>query len=175
MWAVVLRVEVGDQGSDHPTYGIAKRLWDVSVGGLPVPHMRGDDVDGAERVPTQEVADGDADGNRGDGAIELEATLVGKPGGGQEVESLDEAMLGMGIEVGLVPEGCLGGAALLSGGAGPCAVSGPSALRSIVHVAHDGGEVAVAEAGDAATGMGAEAALGVAKVVERVATEGADE
>ena len=175
MWAGVLRVEVGDQGSDHPTYGIAKRLWDVSVGGLPVPHMRGDDVDGAGRVTTQEVADGDAEGNRGDGAIELEATFLGEPGGEEEVESLDEAMLWMGIEVGLVPEGGLGGAALLSGSTGPRAVSGPSAVRSLVHVAHDGGEVAVAEAGDAATGMGTEAALGLAQILKRVATEGADE
>jgi len=44
-----------------------------------------------------------------------------------------------------------------------------------VGVAHDGGEVAVAEAGDAAAGVRAEAALSVAEVLEGVATEGAHE
>src|SRR5215212_7170950 len=46
---------------------------------------------------------------------------------------------------------------------------------AVVHVAYDGGEVAVADAHLAATGVDAKAAFGVLEVLEPVAAESPDE
>ena len=125
-----------------------------------------------------ELAEGDhgaTEPDAGHDAARGEAAIDGLPGVGEEVESFVEAALGMGVEVGGT-RGSLGASVARVGRAAvDRALGGATPPGRLVDVANDGREVAVADAGDAAAGVGAEAALSFVEVFERVAAEGADE
>ena len=132
-------------------------------------------VGGGGRVALDEDDDGAAQPGAGEEPVGGEAALDGQPGVGEEVEALEEAALGTGVEVGGAPRGIRLGMAHCGRGAARGALDDAALLPALVGVTDDGGEIAVADAGLAAAGVGAEAALGVVEVVERVAAKGADE
>src|SRR5207248_11103102 len=108
-------------------------------------------------------------------AVVDERASVGLPGVGQQVEALVEAELGVSFEIRGALGGVSAGAASVTGRAAVRALGGAASSVALVHIADDGGEVAIADAHLAAARVGAKPALGVAEIVERVAAEGADE
>lgn len=168
-------MDVGDHLKEDPTYGIAKRTWDLRPACLPGTDVRLDLVVGGDRFAIADERDGAVEPDACEAAVVEKATLLGAPGIGEQVESLEETAHGMGIEVSGSCGGVGAGAASFADGATVSPVGRASGVAALVRVPYDGGEVAVADARLAAAGVGAEAALGVVEVIERVAAEGADE
>ena len=168
-------MDVGHHLMEDPTYGFAKRTWDLRPARLPSADVRLDVVLGGDEFAIADEGDGAAEPDTGEAAVVEEAAPLGPPGIGEQVESLEETPLGMRIEVSRSAGGV---------GAGPASIGGASTVppldrapgvAALVRVTDDGGEVSVADARLAAAGIVAEAALGVMEIIERVAAEGTDE
>jgi len=82
-----------------------------------------------------------------------EASCVGLPGVGEQVEAFMQAELGMGVELGGALLGGGTGSSLLALVAPSGSLGSATGSIAVVHVAYDGGEVAVADAHLAATGV----------------------
>lgn len=167
--------DVGDHRAKYPTYGFAKRPWNVRSRGFPGADMGLDLVVGGEGFTLVEQVDGAMEPDCGETTLVEESALGGPPGIGEKVESLDESTLGMGVELRGAAGGVVTGATSHAISAAAPPLGGASSIAALVGIADDGGEVAIADAGLTATGVESEAPLGVAQVVERVAAEGADE
>jgi hypothetical protein len=115
------------------------------------------------------IVDGAPERDSRECAVEHELAGGGLPGIGQHVEGLVQAALGMGSKLRGVLRGRGVDATRLAGGAALLPVDGAAPRVALVDVAHDRGEVAIADARLAAARVGADAALGVAEVVERAA------
>jgi hypothetical protein len=167
--------DVGDHRMKDPTYVIAKRAWDLWSRGFPGAEMGLDLIGGGDGLTSVDHLDGAMEPDSGETTLVEESTLGGPPGVGEQVESLGKSALGMGVESHCAARGVVTGAPSFAVSAATSPLDGAPGVAALVCIADDGGEVAIADARLAATGVGAEAALGIAQIVERVAAEGADE
>lgn len=66
--------DVGDEFSDHRTYGIAEWLWGGRLCGLPGAQLGLDGIEW-EGLAAGDIDEGSAEDDAGEGAVELEAML----------------------------------------------------------------------------------------------------
>ena len=134
-----------------------------------------DAVSGCDGLACAHDGDGAADPDARELTVVNEAAGVGQPRIGEQVETFVQAALGMGIEV----RGALSrvGASAASVTIAPAlpSLGGTACGTGVVHVADDGGEVAIADPDLAATRVGTKPALGLVEIFERVAAKRADE
>ena len=134
-----------------------------------------DDVDRTERCGGEDRVDGTAKPESRKLTTREELAGAREPGVGEHVETLEQAALGVRVEVGGVSVGGHAIAASLCFCDVLAAVGGAPSLGVVMDVAYDRGEVAVAGADMAAAGAAADAALGLLDIVERIAAERAHE
>ena len=167
--------DVGDHPMKDPTYGFAKRAWDVRSGGFPGADMRLDLIGGGDGLTLVDQIDGSPQPGASEGAASEKALLGRAPGLDKEIEPLVEAAPGVLIEIGRAASGFVTNATSIAGRATPPPLGGAPLVAAFMRVTDDGGEVAVADARAAATRVRPEAALGIAEIVERIAAEDSHE
>lgn len=119
-----------------------------------------DDVERADRFPVEDCGDRAAQPEPRELTASDERAGIGEPGVGEDVETFEEATLGMRIEIGNASVGRGAFAARLCLGDALTAFGSASTLGVLVDVTHDGGEVAIAGADMTAACTTADAALG---------------
>jgi hypothetical protein len=165
---VVGGLNAGDQVTWYPTYGIAEWLWDRGVRGEPRANVGLDDVDRTDWGDGEDRVDGAAEPESRELTIgeELararepgigehletfeqaafeELARAREPGIGEHVETFEQAAFGVRVEVGGASVGGRAIAACLRLGDALAAVSSALSLGVVVDVAHDRGEVAIAQ------------------------------
>src|SRR5690606_22236898 len=142
------------------TYGVAKRLWESWVRREPRTDVDLDDVERADRFVGEDRGDRAAQPEPRELTAGDELAGVGEPGVGENVESFEEATLGMRVEVGNASVGGGAFAASLRIGDALTAFGSASSLTVLVDITHDGGEVAITGADVTAACAAADAALG---------------
>ncbi len=87
-------MDLGHHLMKHSRYGYAKRTWDLRPTGLPTTNERLDAVGGSDRFPLADERNGAAEPDACEAAVVEEAVLLWPPGIDEQVEALAETLLG---------------------------------------------------------------------------------